>query len=102
MSNDITKMYQFINNNYGIDKFMKDADYNGDNVIIKSEFENFLNSQGYSATKDVIDSFWKRGYRWCFSEYSRICAPAESPCAQTDRCLYPPEAPASPGPRQSC
>ena len=59
MSNDITKMYQFINNNYGIDKFMKDADYNGDNVIIKSEFENFLNSQGYSATKDVIDSFWK-------------------------------------------
>ena len=58
MSNDITKMYQFINN-YGIDKFMKDADNNGDNVIVKSEFENFLNSQCYSATKDVIDSFWK-------------------------------------------
>ena len=58
MSSDITKMYQFISN-YGIEKFMKDADDNGDNVIIRSEFENFLNSQGYSATKEVIDTFWK-------------------------------------------
>lgn len=58
MSNDITKMYQFIDK-YGTKNFMNDADTNGDGVIIKSEFENFLNSQGYSATKDVIDSFWK-------------------------------------------
>ena len=58
MSSDITKMYQFINN-YGIDKFMKDADDNGDNVIIRSEFENFLSKNSYAATADVIDSFWK-------------------------------------------
>jgi len=58
MSNDITKMYQFINK-YGIDKFMKDADENGDNVIIRSEFENFLSKNSYAATANVIDSFWK-------------------------------------------
>ena len=60
MSNEIAKIYQFIDTyNKSGQNFMTDADYDRDGVIIKSEFEQFLDKNLYAATADVIDTFWK-------------------------------------------
>lgn len=63
MASEIAGIYQFIKNIKGSAgssaDFIAKADTNGDNVLLKHEFVEFLNLEGYHASDDIIEKFWK-------------------------------------------
>ena len=63
MASEIAGIYQFIKNIKGSAgssaDFIAKADTNGDEVLLKHEFVEFLKLEGYHASDDIIEKFWK-------------------------------------------
>lgn len=69
MSNDLTKVYQFLSSFGSNNAWVEKADKNGDEVIIKAEFTEFVNNNyknwsgnesGETLSADIINNFWKK------------------------------------------
>lgn len=66
MSNDFSRVYQFLAKQGENNAWVAKADANGDNVVTKSEFRNFMNENfewngetDSSKKNDLINNFWK-------------------------------------------
>lgn len=70
MSNDLTKVYQFLSSyNQNGKTWVDSADKNDDGIIIKAEFKEFVNDNyknwsgnesGETLSADIINNFWKK------------------------------------------